>query len=70
MRNRRPSQGVAVAAAAALGVAVAVLGVAALRGAGDPDTTASGPVAEPSVLGEDLLVLDRGSVTDIDAVRA
>lgn len=70
MRNRRPSQGVAVAAAAALGVAVAVVGVTALRDAGDPDTIASGPAAEPTVLGEDLLVLDRGSVTDIDAVRA
>jgi len=34
MRNRRPAQGVAVVAAAALGVAVAVVGVSALRDAG------------------------------------
>lgn len=71
MRNRRTSQGVAVVAAAALGVALAVVGVTALRDAGDPaTTTASGPSAQPTVLGEDLLVLDRGPVSDIDAVRA
>lgn len=70
MRNRRTSQGVAVVAAAALGVAVAVVGVTALRDAGDPETTTAGPAAEPTVLGEDLLVLDRGTVSDIDAVRS
>ena len=69
MRNRRTFQGVAVAAAAALGVAVAVVGVTALSGGDDPATTA-GPAAEPTVLGEDALLLDRGAVTDDDAVRS
>jgi len=70
MRNRRTSQGVAVVAAAALGVAVAVVGVAALRDAGDPGSPTAGPGAEPTVLGEDLLVLDRGPVPEDDAVRS
>jgi len=70
MRNRRPSQGVAVVAAAALGVALAVVGVTALRDAGEPETTTSGPAAEPTVLGDELLVLDRGNVADDAAVEA
>lgn len=70
MRNRRPSQGVAVVAAAALGVALAVVGVSALRDSGSPDAAASSPMAAPTVLGEDLLVLDRGAVADAAAVLA
>ncbi len=69
MRNRRTSQGVAVVAAAALGVAVAVVGVSALRDSGSGTATA-GPAAEPTVLGDELLVLDRGVVSDVDAVRS
>jgi hypothetical protein len=69
MRNRRPSEGVAVAAAAALGVAVAVGAVAVLRDGGGAATTA-GPAAEPTVLGEDLLLLDRGPVPEDDALAA
>lgn len=73
MRNRRPAQGVAVVAAAALGVAVAVVGVSALRDSGDSGdsaATTAGPDAAPTVLGEDLLVLDRGTLSDVDAVRS
>ena len=69
MRNRRTSQGVAVVAAAALGVAVAVVGVTALRDAGDSDANAAAPSSEPTVLGDEMLLLDRGVVSDIDAVR-
>jgi hypothetical protein len=61
---------VAVVAAAALGVAVAVVGVSSLRDAGDAGTAAAGPAAVPTVLGEDLLVLDRGAVDDVEAVRS
>lgn len=70
MRNRRPAQGVAVMAAVALGVAVAVVGVSALRDSGVSGATTALPTADPTVLGEDLLVLDRGGVSDVDAVRS
>lgn len=71
MRNRRTSQGVAVVAAAALGVTVAVVGVTALRDAGNPadSATAAAPGSEPTVLGDEMLLLDQGAVSEIDAVR-
>lgn len=70
MRNRRPFVGVAVVAAAVLGVAVAAAGVSALAGSDDAATTTAGPAAEPTVLGDEMLLLDRGIVSDIDAVRS
>lgn len=62
MRTVRPSRGWAVVAAAALGVAV--VGVTALDGAREPDPTMSAPAAEPTVLGDEALLLDRGPVPD------
>ena len=71
MRNRRTSQGVAVVAAAALGVAVAVVGVTALRDADNPaDSAAAAPGSEPTVLGDEMLLLDQGSVSEAAALAA
>lgn len=70
MRNRRAYHGLAVAAAAALGAAVAVAGVAALRDSGEPPTTSARPATEPTVLGEDLLVLDGDPVPEAAALEA
>lgn len=70
MRNRRTPSGVAVVAATALGVALAVVGVTALRDAGDPQSTTGGPADEPTVLGDEALALDRGTLTDGAAVDA
>ena len=71
MRNRRTSQGVAVVAAAALGVAIAVVGVTALRDSGDSGANAAAaPGSEPTVLGDEMLLLDQGAVSEIAAVRA
>lgn len=77
MRNRRLSPGVAVVAAAVLGVALTVVGASVLRDGG-PATRADGPSAvpgrpptgEPTVLGEELLGLDRGTLGEAEALRS
>lgn len=64
---RGAAAGLGVALAAAVGVAAAVLGVAALRGGDGP---VAGPVTEPTVLGEELLTLDVGDLTETEALQA
>lgn len=70
MRNRRTSPAAAVAAAAALGVALTVVGATVLRDAEAPTSITESPASEPTVLGEELIGLDRGTLTEAEALRA
>lgn len=71
MSSRRVPQGAAVVVAAALGVAVAVTAVSVLSdGREAPAASTSEPTSAPTVLGEDVLVIDRGVLGDAEAREA
>lgn len=67
--RKRPPHAVTVIVAAALGVALTLVGMAALRDSGEPAGTAAGPAAEPTVLGDEVLGLDRGQLGEAAALE-
>lgn len=69
MRKRTP-HAATIVVAAVLGVALTLVGMAVLRGTGEPAGPAPGPAAAPTVLGDEALGLDRGRLGEAGALEA